>query len=99
MPKKISIEQVEHIAFLARIGISQEEKKKFQEDLGGILDYIDKLQKVDVSAVEPTTNITGLENEMRPDENGSSHADSETLLDMAPDKKDGYVKVRQVLTR
>lgn len=99
MAPKLSAEQVEHIANLARIGLSEEEKKKFQEDLGSVLDYIDKLQKIDVSGVEPTANITGLENQIREDENGSSHADAGKLLDMAPEKKDGYVKTRQILTK
>ena len=96
---KISEEQVEHIAALARIGLSEEEKQKFQEDLGAVLDYIDKLQKVDVAGIEPIAHITGLENQTREDENGSIHADAETLANMAPETKDGYVKVRQVLTR
>lgn len=95
MVSKISIEQVEHIADLARIGISDEEKQKFQEDLGSVLDYIDKLQGVDVSGIEPIANITGLENQIREDENGSSHDDTEVLVRMAPENKDGYVKARQ----
>lgn len=99
MPKKLPIEEVQHIADLARIGISDEEKKRFQEDLGSILDYIDTLQKVDVSGVEPTANITGLLNQTREDENGSSHADAQILADMAPEKKDEYVKVKQVLAK
>lgn len=99
MSKKLTIQEVEHIAQLARVGLSTVEKEKFQNDLGAILDYIDTLEKVDVSKVEPTGHVTGLENEMREDENGSSHADDATLLDMAPEKRDGYVKVRQVLTK
>ena len=97
MSKKLSKEQVEHVAALARIGLSDEEKEKFQEDLGAILDYVDKLGKVDVSKVEPTAHITGLENETREDENGSTHADPKVLTDMAPETKDGYVKVKRIL--
>lgn len=99
MSSQLSKEQVEHIADLARIGLSDEEKQKFQDDLGSILDYIDKLQKVDVSGVWPTANITGLENQTREDENGSSHSEAQTLLDMAPEKKGGYVKVKKILTK
>lgn len=97
MPKKLSIKEVEHIARLARIGISAKEKKKFQGDLGSILDYVDKLQEVDVSGVEATAHITGLENEIREDRGGLSHADPKKLIDMAPDTKDGYVKVKKIL--
>ena len=107
MEKKLSKEQVDHIASLARIGISDEENKKLQSDLGAVLDYVDKLDKVDVSDVVPTAHISGLENETRQDENGSAgspqvgstHGDPKVLFDMAPDKKDGYVKVRQVLNK
>ena len=99
MSKKLSKEQVDHIASLARIGISDEENKKFQSDLGAVLEYVDKLDSVDVSGVMPTAHISGLENETREDENGSSHADPKALADMVPDKKDGYVKVKQVLTK
>lgn len=99
MPKKLSIEEVQHIADLARIGISDEEKKRFQEDLGSILDYIDKLQKVDVSGVESGSQISGLENATREDEDGSSEQDPKSLMDMAPETKGGYVKVGKVLTK
>lgn len=99
MSKKLTAEQVEHIAALARIGLSDEEKQKFQEHLGSVLEYINKLQKVDVSSVEPIAHISGLLNQTREDENGSSHAGAEKLLDMAPEKKDGYVKVKQILIK
>jgi aspartyl-tRNA(Asn)/glutamyl-tRNA(Gln) amidotransferase subunit C len=99
MAKKLTIKEVEHIADLARIGISDEEKGKFQEDLGAVLDYVDKLQEVDVSSIEPIAHISGLENQVREDENGSSRADPKVLIDMVPETKDGYVKVRQVLTK
>ncbi len=105
MAKKLTSEEVEHIAALARIGVFDEEKSKLQEDLGSVLDYIDKLQEVDVSGVEPTGNITGLEDQTRKDENGSTsspqdgstHADAKELRDMAPETKDGFVKVKKVL--
>ena len=98
MSKKLSIKQVEHIAELARIGFSDEEKSKLKEDLGSILDYIDKLQEVDVDGVDPISHITGLENEMRDDEAGAFY-DGKKLVEMASDKKDGYVKVKKILTK
>ncbi len=99
MAEKLSKEQVEHIADLARIGLREEEKIKFQEDLGSVLDYVDKLQQVDVSGVDPISNISGSENQTREDENGSSKILAENLFNMAHDTKDGYVKVEQVLTK
>ena len=97
MSKKLSKEQVEHVARLARVGLSDEEKEKFQSDLGAVLDYVDKLAEVDVDGVEPTAHISGLENETREDENGSTHADPKVLVDMAAETKDGYVKVKKIL--
>lgn len=99
MAEKLSKEQVEHIADLARIGLKDEEKIKFQEDLGSVLDYVDKLQQVDVSGVDPISNISDSENQTREDENGSGKVLAENLFNMAPDTKDGYVKVEQVLTK
>lgn len=96
MLKKLTINQVEHIAELARVGLSDEEKSKFQSDLGSILDYVDQLQKVNVKGVEPISHITGLENEMRDDETGAP-ADGKKFVEMAPDKQDGYVKVKKIL--
>lgn len=99
MSSKITVEQVQHIANLAYIGLSEEEKEKLQNDLGTILDYVDKLQNVDTDEVGEAVHITGLENEMREDENGSNHSDPGTLASMVPETKDGYVKVRQVLMK
>jgi aspartyl-tRNA(Asn)/glutamyl-tRNA(Gln) amidotransferase subunit C len=99
MASKLTKEQAEHIFELSRIGVSDEEKEKLQKDLGSVLNYIDKLQEVDVSGIPPTAHITGLENQTRPDENGSSHTDPKTLVEMAPETKDGYVKVKQILVR
>jgi len=97
--QKFTQDQVQHIADLARISLSEEEKQKFQEDLGAVLDYIDKLQQVDVSGVEPLAQVSGLENQTREDENGSSHAEAGKLVSIAPETKDGYVKAGQVLTK
>ena len=105
MSKKLTQDQIQHIADLAKISLADEEKEKFQNALGSVLEYVDKLQQVDVSGVEPIAHITGLENKTRDDENGStsspqagsSHADPKNLFNMAPETKDGYVKVNKVL--
>lgn len=99
MSKKLTIQEVERIAELSRIGVSYKEKGKLQEDLGSVLDYVGKLAEVDVSGVEPTAHIMGLTNQTREDENGSSQSDAQVLIDMAPETKDRYVKVRKVLTK
>ena len=97
MSNKFTKEQVEHIADLARIGLSDKEKEEFQNSFGSVLDFVDKLQEVDVSGVEPTAHITGLENSTRKDGGGLIHAGSVVLLDAVPDRKDRHVKVKKVL--
>lgn len=64
---ELSQEQVRHIAKLARLGLSDEEVKKFSTQLTNILQYIEVLAEVDTSAVLPTNQVTGLSNVMRED--------------------------------
>jgi aspartyl-tRNA(Asn)/glutamyl-tRNA(Gln) amidotransferase subunit C len=64
---QLNVEQVRHIAKLARLGLSDEEVKKFSTQLTNILQYVEVLGEVDTSNVEPTNQVTGLTNVMRPD--------------------------------
>ena len=94
---KLSIEEVEHIATLARIGLKEDEKKKFQDQLSGILEYVEKLQKVDTKNIEPTLQVTGLVNAIRKDEVGE--CDKETmkkLIDSAPMKENNLLKTKAI---
>ena len=91
----ISKEEVEKIAKLSRLELTPEEVVKMQKDLSEVLDYFNTLQKVDaktyISSSLPHTN--GL----RKDE--GKHRDEELvekILKQAPDKKDGYVKVKSI---
>ena len=65
--KKISLEEVEHIAELARIELTEEEKKEFSDELSDVLGYIEKLQEVDTKNIEPVSQVTGLVNVVRED--------------------------------
>lgn len=64
---QLNVEQVRHIAKLARLGLSEDELKKFSTQLTNILQYVEVLGEVDTSNVEPTNQVTGLTNVMRPD--------------------------------
>jgi len=66
----ISKKEVQHVAKLARLGITKNEEEKFGRELSSILRYIEKLKKVDVSGVEPTSHPFKVENVMRSDEVG-----------------------------
>ena len=97
----ITKKDIEHIARLARLELSATEEAKMTEQLGGILDYVAKLSEVDTNGVEPTAQVTGLENVYRPDEVGEDHkpgANTETLLSQVPDREGDYVKVKGIFS-
>jgi len=98
----ISKKEVQHIAKLARLGITKKEEKKFQKELSSILDYFQSLQEVDVSGIEPTFHSTEdilikKTEIMREDkENPQSEESADKLIELAPDKKGNHIKVRAV---
>jgi len=93
---KLSKQEVEHIATLARLNLTEEEKEKYSEQLSGILSYFDKLREVDTSAVEPTSQVTGLTNIMREDEIEEFDAAAE-IVAAAPENGSGFIKVPRIL--
>ncbi len=89
---------IKHIAKLARLGLTEKERKKFQKELSAVLDFVEKLNEVKTEKVEPTAQVTGLENVSRPDKGrAKSKREGEKLLELAPETKDGYLKVKAVL--
>ena len=96
--KKISLEEVEHIAELARIKLTKEEKIEFSDELSDILRYIEQLQEVDTNNIEPASQVTGLINVLKEDivENYDED-DKKKIIKNFPEEKDGYVKVKQVM--
>jgi len=95
----ISKEQAKHIAKLARIGLSEKEIEKYQEDLSKILDYIEKLKEVDVEGVQPLSHPVEIENVMREDKRKREGEDEsrEKLLEMMPNKENRHLKTKAVL--
>lgn len=89
-------EEVLHIAHLARVGLSDEEVAKFQEQLSDILDHFETLRELDTEDVPPTSHPLPLESVMRQDEVRPSLA-REELLANAPLAEDGALRVRAVL--
>jgi len=88
---------VAHIAKLARLGLTEQEKAKFAKELSAILAFIDKLKEVDVGGIEPTARAAGLISITRPDESlKRNQASRQKLLANAPEAKDGYIKVKAV---
>ncbi len=92
----ISKDEVRHIANLARIGITEKETDKFSRDLSSILDWIAQLDKVDVTGVLPTAHITGM-NDVSREDRIVDFANREKIVELFPEGKNGYDKVKSVL--
>jgi aspartyl-tRNA(Asn)/glutamyl-tRNA(Gln) amidotransferase subunit C len=90
----ISKQEVEHIAKLARLELSENEIKKMQKDLSKILDYFDLLKKAPKIAKEKI--IQADNKHLRKDEAKHSQL-SDKIIGLAPDKKDGLIKVKTIL--
>jgi len=101
---KLTKKDVEKIANLARIEITEKEKNKYSAELTEILGYVEKLNKVDTKNVSETSQVTGLENVYREDAateatqvDKDKNKNREKLLKNAPAEKNGYIKTRAVL--
>jgi len=94
---KLTTKEVEHIAGLARIGLTATEKKKFQTQISSILDYVEKLSEVNTIGVEPTAQVSGILNAMRADEVKPQTPETmEKLVKAAPMHEDNLVKTKAV---
>jgi aspartyl-tRNA(Asn)/glutamyl-tRNA(Gln) amidotransferase subunit C len=92
----LSLAKVEHIAKLAHLALSDEEKARYREQLSDILDYAERLLALDTEAIPPTATILPVDNVMRPDEPRPS-MDRDALLLNAPAVEDGMFQVPPVL--
>ena len=93
----ITTNDVRHLAQLSNLQLSDDEITSLQTDLANILDYIDQLNEIDTSGVEPTYQVTGLENVWRDDTVDMSTVPREDLLALTSEQADNSIKVPQVL--
>ncbi len=93
---KITPDVVDHVTKLCRIHLTNEERKKFTEQLNQILTYMDKLNELNTENVEPTSHVVPLENVLRKDALSPSLG-SEKALANAPDKHGEYFKVPRII--
>jgi aspartyl-tRNA(Asn)/glutamyl-tRNA(Gln) amidotransferase subunit C len=93
---KLNRQDVEHVAELAKLDLTEAEKATYQAQLSDILDYFEMLQKLDTADIPPTASVLEQQNVMRPDEVAPS-LDREKLLAVAPDQQDGQVRVEVIL--
>ncbi len=94
---KLSRDDVLKLARLARLELSEAEIEQYRTELSEILQYVEQLQSVDVSGLEPTNQVTGLTNVFRGDKvKDYGYAPTE-LLKNVPQVKDGQIKVQRMV--
>ncbi|MEI6597066.1 MAG: Asp-tRNA(Asn)/Glu-tRNA(Gln) amidotransferase subunit GatC [bacterium] len=95
---QLSKDEIQHIAKLARLELTEAELKKYGGQLSAVLNYIDQLKEVNVKGVEPTAQVTGLENVLRSDEiKNWDEKEIETALKDAPEREDRFIKVKRII--
>ena len=93
---RITIEQVKHVAHLARLAVTDEEAEKFIKHLDAIIEYAELLNELDTENVEPTTHVLDIKNVLR-DDQPRSWLTQEEALKNAPDQKDGQFRVPSII--
>ena len=93
----LTSEEIDKIAHLARLSLSESEKKKYAEQMSVILDYIKILEEVDTDGVGETCQVTGLEDIFREDVvKECSEETKEKLIAQFPEKIGNQLRVKQV---
>lgn len=92
----LTIEEVRHIAHLARLKLTPDEEARYAEQLSDILDYAARLNQVDTSAIPPTATVLPLRAPLRSDEVRPCPT-RERMLQNAPDEEQGMFRVPPVL--
>lgn len=93
---RISIDQVKHVANLARLAITEDDAEKFTKQLDAIITFAEQLNELDTENVEPTSHVLDIKNVLREDI-PQKGLPQEEVLKNAPDEKDGQFKVPSIL--
>ncbi len=92
---RLTLDEVRHVAELAKLRLSEQEIVVYAEQLSAILEYAERLQEGDTSGVAPTPYVLPLVNVLREDEAAPGLSNAEALAN-APDREDGFFRVRAV---
>ncbi|HSF07262.1 MAG TPA: Asp-tRNA(Asn)/Glu-tRNA(Gln) amidotransferase subunit GatC [Methylomirabilota bacterium] len=92
----IDRKDVEHVARLGRLALTEGELERMRGELAAILQYIEKLRAVDVEGVEPTSHAVPVVNVMREDE-VEPPGDHETMMGNAPDRSGEFFRVPRII--
>jgi len=94
----ITKKEVEHLAKLARLGLTENEIRKIQKDLSLILDYFNLLKEVNTEGIEPTSHPISAKPYLRKDEVLKQSSEKiQKLIELSPQKEKGYIKVKSIL--
>ena len=93
---KLSKQEVEHVAQLARLAVTEDEKERYSLQLSAILTYVEKLKELDTSKVEPTSHVLAMQNVMRGDEVRPGLSIEKGLAN-APDRENGFFRVPKII--
>ena len=95
---KITKKDVEHVARLARLALSEDEKDRYAAQLESILEYIDILNKADTANSEPMSHVLPMANVWRDDQAEPNRLGSQAdILKNAPDSEGPYIKVKKII--
>ncbi|MEG6616136.1 Asp-tRNA(Asn)/Glu-tRNA(Gln) amidotransferase subunit GatC [Peptococcaceae bacterium 1198_IL3148] len=92
----ISKKDVEHVALLARLELSEEQKDIYTKQLNDILEHASALQELDTENVPPTAHVLPIENVFREDKVGD-HLPNDKATAIAPDSEGNFIKVPKIL--
>ena len=93
----ITSEHVEYVAHLARLELSEEEKKRFSAQLDGILEYMGKLQQLDTDDVDPLVHLSDRKNSFRDKDVPGKSLSRKEALENAPQQSEGCFKVPSII--
>ncbi|HEY1064328.1 MAG TPA: Asp-tRNA(Asn)/Glu-tRNA(Gln) amidotransferase subunit GatC [Candidatus Saccharimonadales bacterium] len=93
----LSREDVIKLAALARLDLSDDEIVEYSQELTAILQYVEQLQSVDVTGLQPTNQVTGLTNVTREDEIVEYGYDARDLLKNVPSVENDQIKVKRMI--
>ena len=93
--KMITIKDVEHVAKLARLELTEEEKELYTKQLGDVLKYVDQMNEVDTTNIKPMTQVIDFCNVMREDK-VVQEISKEALMANAPEEENGFFKVPKI---
>ena len=93
---KVTKETIENVANLARLKLTEQEAETLTSEMESIITYVDKLNELDTSGVEPTQHVLSIRNIFREDKTGNSY-DREKILSNAPTQENGCFKVPKVV--